>query len=154
MNIYERLRSMVYVSRLYAQGTAITDDDQRIMASGLYEDWQPGSYQVGDVRNAVGQTWECFQAHDNATYPDIIPDNPAWLHSGGRCMASHLRRHGLLYRCRARTTCTVPGSTSFSPTASCTGARRTRRTVRKSTQTRGKHGKMKTRKIPASEPEK
>lgn len=79
MDIYERLRSMVYVSRLYAQGTAITDDDQRIRASGLYEDWQAGSYQVGDIRNAVGQTWECFQAHDNAVYPDIAPDNSAWF---------------------------------------------------------------------------
>lgn len=79
MNIYERLRSMVYVSQLIAQGIAVTDDDQRIRASGLYEDWQAGSYQVGDIRNAVGQTWECFQAHDNATYPDIIPDNPAWF---------------------------------------------------------------------------
>ena len=67
MNIYERLRSIVYVSRLVAQGTAITDDDQRIRASGLYEDWQPGSYQVGDIRNAGGQTWESFQTHDNAT---------------------------------------------------------------------------------------
>ena len=79
MDIYERLRSMVYVSRLYAQGTAITDDDQRIRASGLYEDWQAGSYQVGDIRNAGGQTWECFQAHDNAVYPNINPDNSAWF---------------------------------------------------------------------------
>lgn len=42
--------------------------------------WQApfGSYQVGDIRNANGQTRECFQAHDNDTYPDINPDNSAW----------------------------------------------------------------------------
>ena len=56
----------------------LTDDDQRIRASGLYADWTLGSYQVGDIRNAGGQTWECFQAHDNAVYPDIQPGNAAW----------------------------------------------------------------------------
>ena len=52
--------------------------DEKIRASGLYEDWELGKYAVGDIRNAKDQTWECFQAHDNATYPDINPDNAAW----------------------------------------------------------------------------
>ena len=26
-----------------------------------------------------GQTWECFQAHDNSVYPDINPNNAAWF---------------------------------------------------------------------------
>ena len=56
----------------------LTDDDQRIRASGLYADWTPGSYQVGDIRNAQNQTWECFQAHDTTTYPDIQPGESAW----------------------------------------------------------------------------
>lgn len=56
----------------------LTDDDQRIRASGLYLDWTLGSYQVGDIRNAIGQTWECFQSHDTTTYPDIQPGNAAW----------------------------------------------------------------------------
>lgn len=58
--------------------TAELDDDAKIQASGLYEDWEAGSYQIGDIRNATGQTWECYQAHDNAIYPDIKPGNSAW----------------------------------------------------------------------------
>ena len=78
MNLYDALASAIYLSRQSLNGEAIDTDDKRIRASGLYEDWTPGSYQVGDIRNANGQTWECFQAHDNATYPDINPDNAAW----------------------------------------------------------------------------
>ena len=39
----------------------------------------PEKYAVGDIRNTGGQTWECFQAHDNAIYPDITPDSAAWF---------------------------------------------------------------------------
>mgnify|MGYP001853618458 FL=1 len=78
MNLYDALASAIYVSRLTLNGGAVDDDDKHIRASGLYEDWTAGSYSVGDIRNANGQTWECFQAHDNATYPDINPGNSAW----------------------------------------------------------------------------
>lgn len=78
MNLYDALASAIYVSRQSLAGVSIDTDDQRLRASGLYEDWSLGSYQVGDIRNHGGQTWECFQAHDNATYPDINPDNGAW----------------------------------------------------------------------------
>ena len=78
VNLYDALASAIYVSRQTLNGGSIDTDDKRIRASGLYEDWAEGSYQVGDIRNAKGQTWECFQAHDNATYPDINPDNAAW----------------------------------------------------------------------------
>lgn len=44
--------------------------------SGLYDAWEAGKYDVGDIRNHAGQTYECHQAHDNAIYPDITPDNP------------------------------------------------------------------------------
>lgn len=54
------------------------DDNTKIQVSGLYSDWSAGSYVVGDIRNAKGQTWECFQVHDNAVYPDINPENSAW----------------------------------------------------------------------------
>ena len=54
------------------------NDTQKLSLSGLYQDWSEGSYTVGDVRNYGGQTWECYQSHDTATYPDITPDNPAW----------------------------------------------------------------------------
>jgi len=75
----QALASVIYVSRMNLSGAEITDDDQRIRASGLYDDWTPGKFNVGDIRNANGQTWECFSAHDNAVYPDIKPDNSAWF---------------------------------------------------------------------------
>lgn len=53
-------------------------DDERIMVSGLYADWEAGSHTVGEIYNTNGQTWECFQAYDNAVHPDIVPGNSAW----------------------------------------------------------------------------
>lgn len=77
-DLYKALESAIYYSQMLANGKKVTTDDQRLRASGLFADWAAGSYQVGDIRNAKDQTWECFQAHDNATYPDINPDNAAW----------------------------------------------------------------------------
>ena len=79
MNVYDALASAIYVARQNLTGAAIDTDDKRLRASGLYEDWAEGAYTVGDIRNAKGQTWECFQGHDTATYPDIHPDNAAWF---------------------------------------------------------------------------
>lgn len=78
-DIYKALSSAIYVSRMQVNGISIDTDDKRIRASGLYEDWSLGNYVVGDIRNSNGQTWECFQAHDNEIYPDINPDNSAWF---------------------------------------------------------------------------
>ena len=77
-DLYKALESAIYYSQMLANGKTVETDDQRLRASGLFADWAAGSYQVGDIRNAKDQTWECFQAHDNATYPDINPDNAAW----------------------------------------------------------------------------
>lgn len=79
MNLYDALASVIYVSRLSLGGQAVETEDQRLRASGLYEDWTAGKYEVGDIRNAEGQTWECFQAHDNSEHPDIKPGETAWL---------------------------------------------------------------------------
>ena len=78
------LASAIYVARLTATGNTISDDDQRIRASGLYPDWAAGEHTVGDIYNTEDesgnvQTWECFQDYDNAVYPDIVPGNPAWF---------------------------------------------------------------------------
>ena len=54
------------------------DDDGKISASYLCKEWKLGKYEKGEVYNANGQTWECYQSYDNAVYPDIIPGNPAW----------------------------------------------------------------------------
>lgn len=65
----------------------IEEDDVKLKVSGLCDDWASDSYEVGDIYNthaggSLGsewdQTWECFQAYDNATYPDIVPGNSAW----------------------------------------------------------------------------
>jgi len=71
-------KSMEAVARMALAALVPEDDDAHIQASGLYADWSSGTYAVGDIRNAGRQTWECFQAHDNAVYPDIRPGNAAW----------------------------------------------------------------------------
>ena len=72
-------QSAAAVGRMVLAQMADLDDDSRIRVSGLYEPWTAGKYETGDIRNAGGQTWECFQAHDNATYPDIKPGSAAWF---------------------------------------------------------------------------
>ena len=55
-----------------------TTDDQRLRVSGSTRSgrrWPMG----GDIRNANGQTWECFQAHDPEITPGIVPGDPAWF---------------------------------------------------------------------------
>lgn len=71
-------RSTAEMMRRLLKTQPVEDDDERLRVSGLYDDWTAGSHSVGDVYNANGQTWECYQSYDNAVYPDIIPGNPAW----------------------------------------------------------------------------
>lgn len=73
------LASAIYVARLTAAGKSVSDDDQRIRASGVFPDWAAGNHSAGEIFNADGQTWECFQSYDNAVYPDIAPGNSAWF---------------------------------------------------------------------------
>lgn len=77
-NIPSAEASVVALARRMLAVAPPETDDEKLGVSGLYDNWTAGSYTVGDIRNANGQTWECFQAHDNATYPDINPDNAAW----------------------------------------------------------------------------
>ena len=74
----DALSSAIYVSRQTLNGVAITEGDQKILASGLYSDWALGKYAIGDIYNADGQTWECYKEYDNAVFSDIVPGNPAW----------------------------------------------------------------------------
>lgn len=73
------LSSTIYAAKLALKGETVDDDDKRIRASGLYDDWSPGSHTVGEIFNADGQTWEVFQDYDNAVFPDITPGNSAWF---------------------------------------------------------------------------
>lgn len=70
--------SLVYAAQASVMGVAIKEDEQKIRVSALYPDWKAGNHTQGEVYNAGGQTWECYQAYDNGTYPDIVPDNPSW----------------------------------------------------------------------------
>lgn len=64
------------VESLFAASTM--DDDGKISVSYLCKEWKPGKHEKGEVYNAIGQTWECYQAYNNAINPDITPGNPAW----------------------------------------------------------------------------
>lgn len=75
----DALSSTIYAAKLSLKGETVDDDDKRIRASGLYEDWTLGNHTVGQIYNAEGQTWECYQDYGNAVYPDIVPGNPAWF---------------------------------------------------------------------------
>lgn len=57
---------------------SVTTDDGRLRISVLYPDWSAGTHAVGDIYCAAGQVWECYQAYDNAVYPDITPGSAAW----------------------------------------------------------------------------
>lgn len=73
---YDALASAVYLAKTLLPG--LTDDDQRIRASGLYAEWKPGKHKKGEIYNAEGQMWECYQDYDNAVHPDITPGSTAW----------------------------------------------------------------------------
>lgn len=68
--------SLAAVGRMYLKTAQVEDTETKLAVSGLYETWTAGKYEVGDLCNYAGQTYECTQAHDNATYPDITPENP------------------------------------------------------------------------------
>lgn len=67
--------SAVEMMRRILKDSPVENGDDKIWVSGLYEDWTPGNFLVGDIRNANGQTWECSQNHNNSEFPDINPDN-------------------------------------------------------------------------------
>ena len=73
----EVLKSTIYLSKKTAN--ILPDDEERIKVSVLYPDWVEGKHEIGEIYNAEGQTWECYQSYDNAVYPDIKPDNSAWF---------------------------------------------------------------------------
>lgn len=128
--LYSALASAMYLAKTLLPG--LTEDDQRIRASGLYPDWAAGSHTTGEIYNADGQTWECYQDYDNASHPDITPGSEAWptfnrpLHGRSRETARPWVRpthSGDIYRqgewmiwtdgsyCR----CTAESGTDFSP---------------------------------------
>lgn len=77
MYVPDTRTSMLNFMRIMAPTMELTAEN-KLSISGIYEDWAPGKFVTGDIRNWGGNTWECFQDHDNAVYPDIRPDNSAW----------------------------------------------------------------------------
>lgn len=73
-----RKDAMAYRAAIDRAAAAAATDAERITISVLYPDWAAGAHTVGEIYNAGGQTWECYAAYDNATYPDIEPGNAAW----------------------------------------------------------------------------
>lgn len=78
MYIPNGTKSSIELCRVLLNITELSEEN-KMKASGLYLTWESGKYKVGDIRNYNGQTWECFQAHDNSVYPDIKPNNAAWF---------------------------------------------------------------------------
>lgn len=68
--------SITAFAKIYLKSNPIKDSEQILSIAGLYDQWAPGIYAVGDIKNNAGQTWECWTAHDNSIYPDIKPSNP------------------------------------------------------------------------------
>ena len=74
--IPNNVTSLFAFAKAYLKENPLQSTSMKLSVAGLYEEWTLGKYEVGDIRNHAGQTWECHQAHDNATYPDINPNNP------------------------------------------------------------------------------
>ena len=72
-------QSSLEVSRLLLSQVSLDTNDKKLKISGLFDQWVPGAYKVGDIRNVGDQTWECYQECDNSEHPDVKPGNPAWF---------------------------------------------------------------------------
>lgn len=76
--IGDKNKAISKFAEMSISGETFGTDNKKIELAAIFEDWVEGAYSVGDIRNANGQTWECFQEHDTASNPDIVPGNSAW----------------------------------------------------------------------------
>ena len=79
--IPDERESAAALLRTFLKTNPPQDTETKLAVSGLYAAWTAGKYEVGDIRNHAGQTWECLQSHDNAEYPDIVPENAQTWHT-------------------------------------------------------------------------
>lgn len=70
--------ALAYRAAIDRAASAVQTDGGRLEVVLLYKEWELGSHATGEVYSADGQLWECYQAYDNAVYPDIVPGNAAW----------------------------------------------------------------------------
>lgn len=76
--VYSLLDSTAAMVKLIMRGKSPETDDEKIVVSALWDEWTAGSHEAGEVYNADGEPWECYQSYDNATHPDIQPGGSAW----------------------------------------------------------------------------
>ncbi len=76
--VYDTAASTAFAVRLLMAGKKPATADERIKCGAVYSAWTAGNHTVGEIYTTPEQVWECYQAYDNATYPDIKPDNAAW----------------------------------------------------------------------------
>ena len=69
MNSMSTLESAIrYVKEKMLEELKDNDDKTRaISCSGLFLPWEPGMYEVGDIRTDEGKPYECMTAHDSIT---------------------------------------------------------------------------------------
>lgn len=75
---YSAVDAMEAAAKILLRASVPEDADTRIICAALLTEWTAGAHKVGEVYTAGGQVWECYQAYDNATHPDIRPGNAAW----------------------------------------------------------------------------
>lgn len=75
---YDEIQSTANAVKILLTGKTPETDAERIRCGALYPVWQKGSHAVGEIYLALDDLWECYQAYDNAVYPDITPGNAAW----------------------------------------------------------------------------
>lgn len=75
---YSASDAMEAAAKIILRDNVPEDAATRIVCAALLPEWTEGEHKVGEVYTAEGQVWECYQAYDNAVYPDIKPGAAAW----------------------------------------------------------------------------
>lgn len=92
---YSASDAMEEAAKILLRDNMPDDAATRIVCAALLPEWTTGAHTVGEVYTADGQVWECYQAYDNAVYPDIKPGAAAWytfnrpMHGTSRETARH-----------------------------------------------------------------
>ena len=64
---------------LLSNTDTVKTDSEKILVSGLYEEWKQGKHPLGEIFIAVDQVWEVIQEYDTNVYLDIYPMSNAWF---------------------------------------------------------------------------
>ena len=67
------------IEQVFEKAAPNMSTDEMIRSKDLCRPWEQGAHLVGEHYTAAGQLWTCFQAYNNAVYPDIRPGNAAWF---------------------------------------------------------------------------